>query len=84
MASSSSYFGTFEKSEQNVGINLGIHNYIAPHKLCVATRVPWDRIKIPRYPLSHKSLSKPFDGDAVAFRIFFMIESSSRMVMHLP
>ena len=31
-----------------------------------------------------KSLSKGFNGDAVALLIFFLIESSSRMVMHLP
>ena len=30
------------------------------------------------------SLSKGFDGDAVALLIFFMIKSSSRMVIHLP
>ena len=55
------------------------------HSTLSGTNCIW---RHPRRPIDNvadpNSPGKGFDRDAVALLIFFMIESISRMVMHLP
>jgi hypothetical protein len=72
-------FGDFEFGGMAIGHGVLWHSTLSGTN-CIwrHPRRPIDNVADPNSP------GKGFDRDAVALLIFFMIESISRMVMHLP